>query len=694
MATIIDSLLVKLGLDSSEFDAGKNKVDKGLKNTGSEADKTGAKLKKTGKDGADGFANVAASAAKFLALVGGTMAVKRFIEQTVESSAALDRLSKNLQEGVSTVSAWSNSAELAGGSAEGLQGTLDMLSKSQTELQLTGQSQLIPYFSALGVSIADASGKARSGNDVLLDLADRFSKMDRTTANNMGRMMGIDQGTMNLLLKGRKEVELMVARQKEYGAVTKQQAEESSRLKLAMTESKQSFEAFGRELLSAAMPALEGLFSMMKDFGAWMQENKEFVNAFLTIIAVGLGAIAAATIPINLTVVAVVALTAAIAALWQDYQTWKRGGDSFIDWSKWEPGFTAAGKGIRWLKDLLGDLVYRAIAAADVLAAVFNRDWKRAKFAAGEFMNGTGKKYGEEEPKPAAVTPAPAAQTNKPGAPAAPGTVNSKAKAGGVEQERQAMEFFQKQGWTKEQAAGLAANIKRESSFDPNAVGDNGKAYGIAQWRPDRQAEFKKRFGKDIQGSTLDEQMAFMHYELTEGKESKAGAKLRGTKTAEDAAAAVSTHYERPADKEGEAAKRGQLAVAMLKTAPAAAPTLVAANEPPKTYAERREAAGVPAPQPAPAAAPKSGKLYSAQPGPVAGLGGIPGASQAAQGAGAAQVAMANAPAPAQEVSKSVETHIGEVKVYTAATDAKGIANDMGKSLDYLFTAQANYGLT
>ena len=557
MATIIDSLLVKLGLDSSEFNAGKSKVDKGLKETGNEADKTGAKLKKSGKDGAEGFNNVAASAAKFLALIGGTVAVKRFIEQTVESSAALDRLSKNLQENVSSVSAWSNAAEQAGGSAEGLQGTLDMLSKAQTELQLTGQSQLIPYFSALGVSIADASGKARSGSDVLLDLSDRFSKMDRTTANNMGRMMGIDQGTMNLLLKGRSEVELMIKRQKDYGAVTKQQAEESSRLKLAMTESKQSFEAFGRELLSAAMPALEGLFSMMKDFGAWMRENKEFVNAFLTIIAVGLGAIAAATIPINLTVVAVLALAAAIAALWQDYQTWKRGGDSFIDWSKWEPGFTAAGKAIKWLKDLLGDMVYRAIAAADVLSAVFERDWKRAKFAAGEFMSGAGKKYGEEEPKPA-----PAAPAAKPGATApnaAPGTVNSKAKAGGVEQERQAMEFFQRQGWTKEQAAGLAANIKRESSFDPNAVGDNGKAYGIAQWHPDRQAEFKKRFGKDIQGSTLDEQMAFMHYELTEGKESKAGAKLRQTKSAEEAAAAVSTHYERPADKEGEAAKRGQL---------------------------------------------------------------------------------------------------------------------------------------
>ena len=315
MATIIDSLLVKLGLDSSEFSTGKNKVDKGLKDTGAEADKTGAKLKKTGKDGAEGFENVAKSATKFLAIIGGTMAVKRFIEQTVESSAALDRLSQNLSANVSTVSAWSNAAELAGGSASGLQGTMDMLSKSQTELQLTGQSGLIPYFSALGLSLADTQGKAKPVNDLLLELSDRFSKMDRTTANNMGRMMGLDQGTMQLLLKGRSEVELMIKRQKEFGAVTKKQAEESSRLKLAMTDSRQSFEAFGREILSAATPAIEKFFALMADFGAWMQENKEFVQTFLTIIAVGLGAVAAATIPINLTVVAVLALLAGWCAL-------------------------------------------------------------------------------------------------------------------------------------------------------------------------------------------------------------------------------------------------------------------------------------------------------------------------------------------------------------------------------------------
>lgn len=634
MATIIDSLLVKLGLDSSEFDAKKSKVDKGLKDTGGEADKTGAKLKKSGKDGAEGFENVAKSAAKFLALIGGTMAVKRFIENQIEANAALDRFAQNLDQSANSISAWGNAAELAGGSAEGLQGTMDMLSKSQTELQLTGQSGLIPYFSALGVSLADTQGKARPVNELLLDLSDRFSKMDRTTANNMGRMMGIDQGTMQLLLKGRSEVELMIARQKEYGAVTKQQAEEASRLRNAMVASKQSFEAFGRELLSAATPALEKMFAIFADFGSWIQENKEFVQTFLTIIAVGLAGIAAATIPINLTVVAVLALAAAIAALWQDYQTWKRGGDSFIDWSKWEPGFKAAGAAIKWLKDLLGDMVYRAIAAADVLSAVFERDWKRAKFAAGEFMSGNGKKYGTDD------APAPPGAPGSPAPAAGSGTVNStgKSAAGGTKEEQAAMAYFQAQGWSREQAAGLAANIKRESAFRPDAVGDNGKAYGIAQWHPDRQAEFKKKFGKDIQGSSMEEQMAFMHYELTQGNERKAGNILRGTSSAAEAAAAVSSHYERPADKAGEAAKRGQLALAML--------------------------------------------------------GGVPGASQAAAGAGAGQVAQANAAAAPGGGSKSVETHIGEVKVYTAATDANGIAKDMGKSLDYLFTSQANYGLT
>lgn len=406
MPTIIDSLVVMLGLDTGDYDKQRAKVKRSGKELTDDAASQSRKVSDANKSQGKSFEAVASQATKFLAVIGGTVAIKRFVEQTIESNAALNRLSLNLGQGVSDISAWSQATELAGGSAQGLQGTMSMLSKAQTELQLTGQSSLIPYFSALGISMADARGQARPVSDILLDLSEKLSKLDRVKAFNMGQMMGVDEGTLNLLLKGRREVESLIKTQKEFNAVTKKQAEESAKLERMITESKQSFNAFGRELLSSATPALEKLFEIFADFGTWCQENQEFVKTFLTIVAVGLAGLAAAITPINLTVVAVTGLAAALAALYQDYQVWKRGGDSLIDWSKWEPGIKAATTGIEYLKDLMQDLVYRAVAAADMLSAVFNRDWDRLKFAAQEFKTGTGKKYGpgEKENAEAATT--------------------------------------------------------------------------------------------------------------------------------------------------------------------------------------------------------------------------------------------------------------------------------------------------
>lgn len=614
MATIIDSLLVKLGLDSSEFDAKKSKVDKGLKATGSEADKTGAKLKKSGKDGAEGFENVAKSAAKFLAIIGGTMAVKRFIENQIEANAALDRFSKNLGSNVETVTAWGNAAEVAGGSASGLQNTMSMLSKAQTQLMLTGESNLIPYLSTLGVSMADATGKARPLNDMLMDIGQSLLARtpDRQTAFNMGQMMGIDADTLNLILRERKEVGALLKQQAEYAAAMRKFAPDASKLNRMMVEGKQAFSLFGLELLQRAVPAIEKTFAIFADFGSWIQENKEFVQTFLTIIAVGLAGIAATTIPINLTVVAVLALAAAVAALWQDYQTWKRGGDSFIDWSKWEPGFKAAGAGIKWLKDLLGDMVYRAIAAADVLSAVFNRDWERAKFAAGEFMSGNGKKYGADDAPAPATTAAPAASSGKR---SAGGSPEEQARLTGLEQ---------KYGLP----AGILDNVwKTESGRGRNMTSPAG-AQGHFQFMPATAAQYGLKNPNDFNESS--DAAARMYRDLIKangGDVSKAAAAYNWG--------------------QGNLNRKGM----------GAAPTETL------NYIN---------------------KVTS----------GIGGASQAAAGAGAGQVAQANAAAAPGGGSKSVETHIGEVKVYTAATDANGIAKDMGKSLDYLFTSQANYGLT
>jgi hypothetical protein len=116
---------------------------------------------------------------------------------------------------------------------------------------------------------------------------------------------------------------------------------------------------------------------------------------------------------------------------------------------------------------------------------------------------------------------------------------------------------FKAMGWTGAQAAGIASNLYAESKFNPNAVGDNGEAFGLGQWHKDRQEAFKKRFGIDIRKSTLDQQLQFVDYELRQGGEQKAGNALAQATNAADAGAVVSRLYERPADAYGEAQYRG-----------------------------------------------------------------------------------------------------------------------------------------
>lgn len=113
----------------------------------------------------------------------------------------------------------------------------------------------------------------------------------------------------------------------------------------------------------------------------------------------------------------------------------------------------------------------------------------------------------------------------------------------------QAMAYFQSQGWTKEQAAGIVGNLQVESGnmrpdviAGTNANKDHG-SMGVAQWRGDRVAQFKKVMGKDLQGSSYEDQLAFIQWELTHTKKA-AGNVLKGTKTAGEAAVAVDNYYE------------------------------------------------------------------------------------------------------------------------------------------------------
>jgi hypothetical protein len=123
-----------------------------------------------------------------------------------------------------------------------------------------------------------------------------------------------------------------------------------------------------------------------------------------------------------------------------------------------------------------------------------------------------------------------------------------------------AIKFFMGKGWTRAQAAGIVANLIKESGLKAHGPnGDNGTATGVAQWRGGRQTKFKELFGKDLSQATLEEQLAYVDWELRNSHKA-AGDRLKNASTPYDAAGIVCRYYEIPSDIPAKSAERGNLA--------------------------------------------------------------------------------------------------------------------------------------
>lgn len=113
------------------------------------------------------------------------------------------------------------------------------------------------------------------------------------------------------------------------------------------------------------------------------------------------------------------------------------------------------------------------------------------------------------------------------------------------EKSGQAMQFFMGKGYSQAQSQGLVGNLMAESRLNTKAIGDGGKAFGIAQWHPDRQAGLA-RLAKQLGTSVEDffTQLEFVAQELNT-TEKRAGDRLKAAKTVHEATKA-GADYERP----------------------------------------------------------------------------------------------------------------------------------------------------
>ena len=361
MATVIDTLFLELGIDSGKFGTQAKEAESRLDRMSASfgrAEKSAAKSSKglekqavqsakstkQAKSLTQAVGSLAKGFAAFTALVMGSNALGKLIREGAQANVELDNLSRNIGISRNQLQAWGGMAEMAGGSAEGMKGSLAGLSMGITRLTTMGDTSMVPFFNAFGVALLNADGKARDLDSIMLDLADRFAKMDRVQAYNLAKSMGLDDGTINTLMLGRAEMEKMLEMQRNLYRSGEKEIQVSRELTQARGYLNAQWDSLKAMLADALAPVLLKIVKMVSGFVDYLMKHENSMKHVFEGLAFVLGAVlipvfiaATASLlafiaPFAPFILTVGALGAAFLLLYDDYKTWAEGGKSLLDW--------------------------------------------------------------------------------------------------------------------------------------------------------------------------------------------------------------------------------------------------------------------------------------------------------------------------------------------------------------------------
>lgn len=422
----------------------------------------------------DGVENATVKVVKLGAAVATTAAaVVAGVAKIADQMEGLYFASLRTKATVENIQALGFAAGQMGSSAEAARGSLESLARFMRNSP--GAEGLLH---SIGVQTRDANGALRDTTEIMGDLGARFAQMPYYLSNAYAQALGIDEKTLMAMREGMgqfsNEYKEMLAKA---GMDSQEAAKSSHEFMNEVRSLGAAFVILGQKVAATLTGKLAGDLRRFRDgvidnFGRVAGIVEKVARGVLLVADVvstlalrGMQAIGAVvdwfngldgTVKTIIETVAalgiawkllsagflatpigrIVALGTAILALYDDYKVWKEGGKTLIDWSQWEPGIKAAGAGIRWLKDLLSDMMYRAIAAVDAINAIWHRDWNRLKFAVGEFLAGQGKPYGQPEAPSAAEAGTPQGAPAAPAAPAAGAPQAPAASGAGARQPR------------------------------------------------------------------------------------------------------------------------------------------------------------------------------------------------------------------------------------------------------------------
>lgn len=255
----------------------------------------------------------------------------------------LDQFSAKLNSSIGDVDAFKRAVQGMGGDGARALDSLVKIGEKFNEAFSDSESGARKDFTEWGLAFRDAKGNALGATDAMLMLAGSIENVSRAEALARIKKLGIeDPASIELILKGRKEVERYIQAQKDLGVVTEAQAETTRKYYSAMGELGNKLGSVGNRIAEAVLPALTSSLEIMSRLVDWVGKNQHLVEGFFIGVAGAITtwllpamirlaiATVAATWPYLLLAVAIGAIGVAFALAYEDFKAWSEGQPSVL----------------------------------------------------------------------------------------------------------------------------------------------------------------------------------------------------------------------------------------------------------------------------------------------------------------------------------------------------------------------------
>jgi plasmid maintenance system antidote protein VapI len=238
------------------------------------------------------------------------------IKEAYAYTLQINQLSNALNVNGGDLDAWGAAVARNGGSLEGFANSIGALAK---HLNITNQSAV----------------------ELLPRLATVFQKIGPDKALRFGSSIGLDTQMIQLLLKGRKSLEETIEKERQLGAVTKENQAIAQQFHAAWFDVSRSFQSIWIQVASRVLPIIAEIADKFTEFAKYLKQHSDLVTAALGLLATAAGIAAVAFIVLNLPIVLLLAtlaaLTAAFAIVYEDVAQFLRGNKSLIGYllEKW-----------------------------------------------------------------------------------------------------------------------------------------------------------------------------------------------------------------------------------------------------------------------------------------------------------------------------------------------------------------------